>query len=97
MEKLSADALRLALVTASMEYYKQYVEGNKDLDNTKEIEDEISRLNAAGLGNTKNAQTLRDILTSKKIQSISNPELVNRVASQIKEAYPDALMTSSLF
>lgn len=94
MEKLSADALRLALVTASMEYYKQYVEGNKDLDNTKEIEDEISRLDAAGLGNTKNAQTLRDILTSKKIRSTVNPELVNRVASQIKEAYPDALIVT---
>lgn len=94
MEKLSADALRLALVTASMEYYKQYVEGNKDLDNTKEIEDEISRLDAAGLGNTKNAQTLRDILTSKKIQSAVNPEFVNRVASQIKEAYPDALIVT---
>lgn len=34
MEKLSADALRLALVTASMEYYKKYVEGNQDFDNS---------------------------------------------------------------
>lgn len=94
MEKLSADALRLALVTASMEYYKQYVKGNKGFDNTKEIEDEISKLDAAGLGNTKNAQTLRDILTSKKIQSVVNPEFINGVASQIKEAYPEALIVT---
>lgn len=33
MEKLSADALRLALVTASMEYYKKYVEGNQEYNN----------------------------------------------------------------
>lgn len=37
MEKLSADALRLALVTASMEYYKKYVEGNQDFDNSEQI------------------------------------------------------------
>lgn len=36
MEKLSADALRLALVTASMEYYKKYVEGNQDFDNSEQ-------------------------------------------------------------
>lgn len=57
MEKLSADALRLALVTASMEYYKKYVEGNQDFDKIKE---ELGKLEAAGLGGTKNADTLRD-------------------------------------
>lgn len=41
MEKLSADALRLALVTASMEYYKKYVEGNQDFDNSEQIKEEI--------------------------------------------------------
>lgn len=41
MEKLSADALRLALVTASMEYYKKYVEGNQDFDNSEQIKEEL--------------------------------------------------------
>lgn len=42
MEKLSADALRLALVTASMEYYKKYVEGNQDFDNSEQIKEELA-------------------------------------------------------
>ena len=46
MEKLSADALRLALVTASMEYYKKYVEGNQDFDNFKQIKEELGKLEA---------------------------------------------------
>lgn len=50
MEKLSADALRLALVTASMEYYKKYVEGNQDFDNSEQIKEELDKLEAAGLG-----------------------------------------------
>lgn len=50
MEKLSADALRLALVTASMEYYKKYVEGNQDFDNSEQIKEELGKLEAAGLG-----------------------------------------------
>ena len=58
MEKLSADALRLALVTASMEYYKKYVEGNQDFDNSEQIKEELDKLEAAGLGGTKNADTL---------------------------------------
>lgn len=49
MEKLSADALRLALVTASMEYYKKYVEGNQDFDNSEQIKEELGKLEAAGL------------------------------------------------
>lgn len=57
-EKLSADALRLALVTASMEYYKKYVEGNQDFDNSEQIKEELDKLEAAGLGGTKNADTL---------------------------------------
>lgn len=44
MEKLSADALRLALVTASMEYYKKYVEGNRDFDNSEQIKEELGKL-----------------------------------------------------
>lgn len=48
MEKLSADALRLALVTASMEYYKKYVEGNQDFDNSEQIKEELGKLEAAG-------------------------------------------------
>ena len=43
MEKLSADALRLALVTASMEYYKKYVEGNQDFDNSEQIKEELDK------------------------------------------------------
>lgn len=43
MEKLSADALRLALVTASMEYYKKYVEGNQDFDNSEQIKEELGK------------------------------------------------------
>ena len=69
MEKLSADALRLALVTASMEYYKKYVEGNQDFDNSEQIKEELDKLEAAGLGGTKNADTLRTILESKKYKS----------------------------
>lgn len=46
MEKLSADALRLALVTASMEYYKKYVEGNQDFDNSEQIKEELGKLEA---------------------------------------------------
>lgn len=69
MEKLSADALRLALVTASMEYYKKYVEGNQDFDNSEQIKEELDKLEAAGLGGTKNAETLRTILESKKHQT----------------------------
>lgn len=41
MEKLSADALRLALVTASMEYYKKYVEGNQDFDNSEQMKQQV--------------------------------------------------------
>lgn len=46
MEKLSADALRLALVTASMEYYKKYVEGNQDFDNSEQIKEELGKLDS---------------------------------------------------
>lgn len=74
MEKLSADALRLALVTASMEYYKKYVEGNQDFDNSEQIKEELGKLEAAGLGGTKNADTLRTILESKKYKSALGPE-----------------------
>lgn len=74
MEKLSADALRLALVTASMEYYKKYVEGNQDFDNSEQIKEELDKLEAAGLGGTKNADTLRTILESKKYKSALGPE-----------------------
>lgn len=90
MEKLSADALRLALVTASMEYYKKYVEGNQDFDNSEQIKEELDKLEAAGLGRTKNAETLRTILESKKYKSALGPEKldlkkVNEITSWIKD------------
>lgn len=99
MEKLSADALRLALVTASMEYYKKYVEGNQDFDNSEQIKEELGKLEAAGLGGTKNAETLRTILESKKYKSALGPEKldlkkVNEITSWIKESYPDALVVT---
>ena len=99
MEKLSADALRLALVTASMEYYKKYVEGNQDFDNSEQIKEELDKLEAAGLGGTKNADTLRTILESKKYKSALGPEKldlkkVNEITSWIKESYPDALVVT---
>lgn len=99
MEKLSADALRLALVTASMEYYKKYVEGNQDFDNSEQIKEELGKLEAAGLGGTKNAETLRTILESKKYKSALGPEKldlkkVNEMTSWIKESYPDALVVT---
>lgn len=97
MEKLSADALRLALVTASMEYYKKYVEGNQDFDNSEQIKEELDKLEAVGLGGTKNADTLRTILESKKYKSALGPEKldlkkVNEITSWIKESYPDAML-----
>lgn len=99
MEKLSADALRLALVTASMEYYKKYVEGNQDFDNSEQIKEELDKLEAAGLGGTKNADALRTILESKKYKSALGPEKldlkkVNEITSWIKESYPDALVVT---
>lgn len=99
MEKLSADALRLALVTASMEYYKKYVEGNQDFDNSEQIKEELDKLEASGLGRTKNAETLRTILESKKYKSALGPEKldlkkVNEMTSCIKESYPDALVVT---
>lgn len=66
MEKLSADALRLALVTASMEYYKKYVEGNQDFDNSEQIKEELDKLEAAGLGGTRSiSKHIRDYLMDK--------------------------------
>lgn len=99
MEKLSADALRLALVTASMEYYKKYVEGNQDFDNSEQIKEELGKLEASGLGGTKNAETLRTILESKKHKSALglgklDLEKVNKITSRIKESYPDALVVT---
>lgn len=96
MEKLSADALRLALVTASMEYYKKAI---KTLIIPSKIKEELGKLEAAGLGGTKNAETLRTILESKKYKSALGPEKldlkkVNEMTSWIKESYPDALVVT---
>lgn len=48
-------------------------------------------------GGTKNAETLRTILESKKYKSALGPEKldlkkVNEMTSWIKESYPDALV-----
>lgn len=94
MEKLSADALRLALVTASMEYYKKYVEGNQDFDNSEQIKEELGKLEAAGLGGTKNADTLRTILESKKYKSALGPEKLDQQITWTEhpQEYSDAML-----
>lgn len=56
-------------------------------------------MEAAGLGGTKNADTLRTILESKKYKSALGPEKldlkkVNEITSWIKESYPDALVVT---
>ena len=35
------------IVTASMEYYKKYVEGNQDFDNSEQIKEELDKLEAS--------------------------------------------------
>lgn len=47
---------------------------NQDFDNSEQIKEELDKLEAAGLGRTKNAETLRTILESKKYKSALGPE-----------------------
>lgn len=57
VNNLNAEALRNALVVASMEYCKKYLEG-QNVDKTEDIKAQIAKLEANGLGRTKNAEEI---------------------------------------
>lgn len=60
VNNLNAEALRNALVVASMEYCKKYLEG-QNVDKTEDIKAQIAKLEANGLGRTKNAEATDSI------------------------------------
>lgn len=69
VNNLNAEALRNALVVASMEYCKKYLEG-QNVDKTEDIKAQIAKLEANGLGRTKNAEVLRTLLTLKVLVNL---------------------------
>lgn len=67
VNNLNAEALRNALVVASMEYCKKYLEG-QNVDKTEDIKAQIAKLEANGLGKTKNAEALLKVLVNLEMK-----------------------------
>lgn len=89
VNNLNAEALRNALVVASMEYCKKYLEG-QNVDKTEDIKAQIAKLEANGLGRTKNAEVLRTLLTAKG-SSKSRDEIASLIG-RIKEVSPSCMI-----
>ena len=89
VNNLNAEALRNALVVASMEYCKKYLEG-QNVDKIEDIKAQIAKLEANGLGKTKNAEALRTLLTAKG-SSKSRDEIASLIG-RIKEVSPSCMI-----
>lgn len=89
VNNLNAEALRNALVVASMEYCKKYLEG-QNVDKTEDIKAQIAKLEANGLGRTKNAEVLRTLLTAKG-SSKSRDEIASLIG-RIKKVSPSCMI-----
>lgn len=89
VNNLNAEALRNALVVASMEYCKKYLEG-QNVDKTEDIKAQIAKLEANGLGRTKNAEVLRTLLTAKG-SSKSRDETASLI-DRIKKVSPSCMI-----
>lgn len=95
MKTLTAEQLQTALVIASMEYYKRYIQGdNEGASKLESAKTELAVLEKAGLGATRNAHILKDIINRNDSVTgvrVEASTIVNTL-TRVKEVYPRALV-----
>jgi hypothetical protein len=95
MSKLTAEQLQTALVIASMEYYKKYVQGDDEgASKLESAKAELAVLEKAGLGATRNARILKDIINrNDPVAGVRvEADTIVKTLTKVKEVYPKALV-----